>query len=97
MESCKILLRGKKDELPGSMQLLRQTLLETVYLFQTVLIKLLCCSYNVFYSCLRTLRMYPSKIEYVRDVSSSLAPTPIRPTKRSPGPDRPTYSTKKGV
>jgi len=44
-----------------------------------VLIKLLCFNCNIFYSCLSTLiieyviiRTYPSKIEYVRYVSSSL-------------------------
>jgi len=43
-----MLQTGKKELPAGSMQLLRQTLLETVlYLFLTVLVKLLCCSCNV--------------------------------------------------
>jgi len=58
------------------MQLLRQTLLETVYLlFLTVLIKLLCCSCNVFWFTYTKLQYVsvPSKNRIcVRYVSSSL-------------------------
>ena len=64
---------------------LRQKLLETVYhfasFFATALIKLLCCSYNVFYFCLRTPKYNTLAYTYtyvsfknrnVRYVSSSL-------------------------